>query len=48
LLVNASYWALGMAEQIPAQSNVAIVGEYAPTPFGHSTYKKGVKPADLK
>jgi hypothetical protein len=48
LLVNASYWALGMAEQIPAQSNVEIVGEYAPTPFGHSTYKKGVKPADLK
>jgi hypothetical protein len=48
LLVNASYWALGMADQIPAKSNVEIVGEYNPTPFGHSTYKKGVKPADVK
>lgn len=48
LLVNASYWALDMADQIPAKSNVEIVGEYNPTPFGHSTYKKGVKPADVK
>ncbi len=48
LLVNASYWALGMADKIPARSNVQIVGQYDPTPFGHSTYKKGVKPDDLK
>jgi len=48
LLVNASYWALGMADKIPARSNGQIVGQYDPTPFGHSTYKKGVKPDDLK
>jgi hypothetical protein len=48
LLVNASYWALGMEDNIPAASNVDIVGQYDPTPFGHSTYKKGVKPDDLK
>jgi hypothetical protein len=48
LLVNASYWALGMEDKIPAESNVDIVGEYNPTPFGHSTYKKGVKPEELK
>jgi hypothetical protein len=48
LLVNASYWALGMADQIPAQSNVAIVGQYDPKPFGNNGFKKGVKPADLK
>ncbi len=48
LLVNASYWALDMADQIPAESNVDLVGEYAPTPFGHNSYKKGVKPEDLK
>lgn len=48
LLVNASYWALGMEDNIPAESNVELVGQYDPTPFGHSTYKKGVKPDDLK
>ncbi len=47
LLVNACYWALGMEGQIPAAANVEIVGPYDPTPFGHSGYKKGVKPGDL-
>jgi hypothetical protein len=46
LLVNASYWALGM--DVPAKANVDLVGAYEPTPFGHSKYKKGVKPADAK
>jgi hypothetical protein len=47
LVVNACYWAVGMEAQIPPRANVEIVGEYAPTPFGFGTYKKGVKPADL-
>ncbi len=46
LLVNASYWCLGMEDQIPAKSDVAIVGPYKPTPFGHNAFTKGVKPAD--
>jgi hypothetical protein len=46
LLVNACYWCLGMEDQIPAKSDVAVVGKYEPTPFGHNTYKRGVKPAD--
>jgi hypothetical protein len=46
LLVNACYWCLGMEDKIPAKSDVAIVGEYKPTPFGHNAYVKGVKPAD--
>ncbi len=46
LLVNACYWALGMEDKIPAETDVAIVGEYRPTPFGHNGYVKGVKPAD--
>lgn len=33
LLVNAVYWALGMERQIPARSNVDLVGEYHPTMF---------------
>jgi len=46
MLVNACYWCLGMEEKIPAQSNVEIVGQFHPTPFGFGGFKKGVKPAD--
>ncbi len=34
LLVNATYWAVGLEKQIPAKTDVALVGEYQPTPFG--------------
>jgi type 1 glutamine amidotransferase len=47
LLVNASYWALGMEDQIPAASKVDIVGPYDPQPFGNNRFIKGVKPSDL-
>jgi len=46
LLVNASYWALGMEDKIPAQSRVEIVGEYKPRPFRPGGFAKGVKPGD--
>jgi hypothetical protein len=45
LLVNACYWALGIESQIPPNSNVELVGDYKPTPFGFGTHTKGVKPA---
>ncbi len=48
MLVNACYWALGMEDKIPEKSNVAIVGEFKPTPFGNDKFIKGVKPEDLK
>lgn len=48
LLVNACYWALGLEKQIKPESNVALVGEYHPTPFGFGTYRKGVRPSDLR
>ena len=48
LLVNGCYWGLGLESQIPAQSNVDLVGPYRPTPMGSNKYTKGVKPADLK
>jgi hypothetical protein len=48
LLVNASFWCLGMEEKIPPNTNVAIVGEYKPLPFGFAAHRKGVKPADHK
>ena len=47
LLVNACYWAVGLEDAIPEKSDVSLVGEYRPTPFGFGGYRKGVKPADL-
>lgn len=48
LLVNASYWALDLEDQIPERSDVDLVGDYAPTPFGFGKATKGVRPADLR
>lgn len=44
MIVNACYWALGMADRIPARTNVDLVGDYHPLPFGFGGYRKGVKP----
>jgi len=46
LLVNACYWALGMEDQIPAKSEVDLVGEYNPSDIGVGKHKKGLKPKD--
>jgi hypothetical protein len=48
LLVNASYWCLGMEQAISPSSSVAIVGNYLPRPYGFGTFQKGVRPEDLK
>ena len=44
MLVNAVYWALGLEAKIPERSNVDLVGEYKPTPFGFNGFIKGRKP----
>jgi len=44
LLVNATYWALGMEKSIPARSNVDLVEAYDPLPFGFGGAAKGSKP----
>ena len=46
LLVNATYWAVGLEDKIPEKSNVDLVGKYEPTPFRDGGHKKGVKPSD--
>ena len=46
MLVNACYWSLGMEGKIPDKSNVDLVGEYKPLPFGFGAFKKGVMPAE--
>ncbi len=40
LLVNATYWATGLEDKIPAESDV--------TPVGENPFKKGFKPQDYK
>ncbi|HEY1009033.1 MAG TPA: ThuA domain-containing protein [Daejeonella sp.] len=48
LVVNASYWAVGLEKNIPEKSNVDYVGTYEPTMFGMEGFKKGKKPMDFK
>lgn len=48
LLVNASYWAVGLEKSIPAKADVEIVGDYKPTMFGFDKFKKGLKVADFE
>ncbi len=45
LLVNATYWCVGLEDKILESANVEIVGEYVPTAFGFNGFVKGVKPA---
>jgi hypothetical protein len=47
LLVNATYWAVGMESQIPVKANVALIGKYSPHSFLSQVYTAGVKPSDL-
>jgi type 1 glutamine amidotransferase len=47
LLVNATYWALGMEEKIPDKAKVDIVGTFETHPFKFGGFVKGLKPADL-
>lgn len=48
LIVNATYWCLGMENSIPTKANVDIVGEFKASFYGFGAYVKGVKPDDLK
>ncbi len=44
MLVNATYWAVGLEDKIAPKSNVELVGEFKPTRFGFNGYVKGIKP----
>ncbi len=46
LIVNGTYWAVGLEKKIPKKSKVELVGEFKPTPYGFNSFKKGVKPAE--
>lgn len=51
MIVNGCFWAVGLESKIPDKTNVAIVGEFKPTPFrmkGKDEWPKNpVKPAEL-
>ncbi len=48
LLVNAAYWAANLDEKIRADSNVDVVGDYKPRPFGFKGEAAGVRPEMLR
>ncbi len=48
LLVNACYWGTGMENQITAENNAQIVGEYNPTMFGFGKYQRGLSPSTFE
>lgn len=48
LVINASFWLLGMPETITPDLNVDYVGDYKPTNFGFDTFRKGMRVADFK
>jgi type 1 glutamine amidotransferase len=48
MLLNATYWALGMEDKITESLNIDYVGEFKPTKFGFGAYVKGVKPSAYK
>jgi hypothetical protein len=47
MLINASYWGLGMEAQIAEKSNAETVGDYTPIMFGFDKFKRGMKPSDF-
>eukprot|EP01041_Mallomonas_annulata_P029904 gene29904-51966_t len=45
MLVNASFWALGLEAAIKPDLNVALVGPYKPSTFGNHRYIASIKPS---
>ena len=48
LLVNATYWAVGIEDQTAEKSKVDLVGEFHPRKFGNNGFEKGVKPESYR
>jgi hypothetical protein len=48
LVINASFWLLGMGDQVTPDLSVDYVGTYSPTPFGFDTFRKGMRVEDFK
>ncbi|XZE51648.1 ThuA domain-containing protein [Planctomycetaceae bacterium SH139] len=46
LLVNATFWAVGLEEKITPDLSIEVVGTFNPTEYGFGGYQKGRKPSD--
>ena len=46
MVINGVLWGLGL--DVPAKTNVEIVGEYSPSMYGFGGFKKGTKPANYE
>ncbi len=44
--VNSAHWCLGREDEIAADADVRVVGDYDPSPFGFGDYVRGRRPAD--
>ncbi|MBI3410565.1 MAG: ThuA domain-containing protein [Planctomycetes bacterium] len=47
MLVNATFWTLGMEDAIRNSLDVDLVGDYRPSPFRFGGARKGVRPSEL-
>ena len=45
LVINGTYWAMGLEKEIEANSKVDLVGPYNPTTFKNGGHVRGLKPA---
>ncbi len=48
MIVNATFWCMGMEEDIKADSNMDFVGPYNPTTFSFRPSIKDAKPSDVQ
>lgn len=48
MIVNATYWCLGLDDKITADLDVSIVGDFNPTRFGFNAFVKDKVPADYR
>ena len=48
MIVNGALWTMKMDDEIKADLDVSIVGEFNPTAYGFGGYIKGKKPADYR
>jgi len=48
LVINGCFWAIGMDQQIPEETNVEFVNNYKPNMFGFGDHRQGLIPADFK
>jgi type 1 glutamine amidotransferase len=45
LLINATLWAAGLEDKIPAKADVNYIGQYTPTMFGLDLFAKDRSPS---